>query len=48
MNLLHGVLVSKNAVFLSHIVAARLQPVARLSSDEYTTLGRIFVMKRPE
>ncbi len=27
--------------------AARLQPVARLSGDEYTTLGRVFAMKRP-
>jgi flavin reductase (DIM6/NTAB) family NADH-FMN oxidoreductase RutF len=28
--------------------AARLQPVARLSGDEYTTLGRVFAMKRPQ
>ncbi len=27
--------------------AARLQPVARLSGDEYTTLGQVFAMKRP-
>ncbi len=27
--------------------AARLQPVARLSGDEYTTLGHVFAMKRP-
>ncbi len=29
------------------IDAMRLQPVARLSGDEYTTLGRVFAMKRP-
>jgi flavin reductase (DIM6/NTAB) family NADH-FMN oxidoreductase RutF len=29
------------------IDAALLKPVARLSGDEYTTLGRVFEMKRP-
>jgi flavin reductase (DIM6/NTAB) family NADH-FMN oxidoreductase RutF len=28
--------------------AARLKPVARLSGDEYATLGRVFEMKRPQ
>lgn len=27
--------------------ALRLEPVARLSGDEYTTIGRVFEMKRP-
>ena len=30
------------------IDALRLRPVARLSGDEYTTLGRVFEMKRPQ
>jgi len=30
------------------IDAARLKPVARLSGDEYATLGRVFEMKRPQ
>jgi flavin reductase (DIM6/NTAB) family NADH-FMN oxidoreductase RutF len=28
--------------------ALRLEPVARLSGDEYTTIGRVFEMKRPQ
>lgn len=28
--------------------APRLRPVARLSGDEYATIGRVFEMKRPQ